>query len=61
MPKTNCAIDGESWNKRHIDHMTLTVKSKGRQNGGGACVATVEVNFFSAAFRVSFASMIWFK
>ena len=32
----------ESWNKRPIDHMTLTVKSKRRQNGGAACVATVE-------------------
>ena len=25
-----------------IDHMTLTVKSKRRQNGGAACIATVE-------------------
>ena len=31
----------KSW-KRHIDHMTLRVKSKRRQNGGAACVATVE-------------------
>ena len=28
--------------KKHIDHMTLRVKSKRRQNGGAACVATVE-------------------
>ena len=32
----------KSWNKRPIDHMTLTVKSKRRQNGAAACVATVE-------------------
>ena len=31
----------KSW-KKHIDHMTLRVKSKRRQNGGAACVATVE-------------------
>ena len=31
-----------SWNRRPIDHMTLTVKSKRRQNGGAACVATVK-------------------
>ena len=28
----------KSW-KKHIDHMTLRVKSKRRQNGGAACVA----------------------
>ena len=28
--------------KKHIDHMTLRVKSKRRQNGGAACVAAVE-------------------
>ena len=28
--------------KKHIDHMTLRVKSKRRQNGGATCVATVE-------------------
>ena len=31
----------KSW-KKHIDHMTLRVKSKRHQNGGAACVATVE-------------------
>ena len=31
----------KSW-KKHIDHMTLRIKSKRRQNGGAACVATVE-------------------
>ena len=31
----------KNW-KKHIDHMTLRVKSKRRQNGGAACVATVE-------------------
>ena len=31
----------KSW-KKHIDHMTLRVKSKRRQNGGAACVATFE-------------------
>ena len=31
----------KSW-KKHIDHMTLRVKSKRRQNGGAACVATVQ-------------------
>ena len=31
----------KSW-KKHIDHMTPRVKSKRRQNGGAACVATVE-------------------
>ena len=47
----------KSW-KKHIDHMTLRVKSKRRQNGVAACVVPVEcvlrhvtlVNFFSAAF-----------
>ena len=38
---------GNNWKKtqkwkKHIDHMTLRVKSKRRQNGGAACVATVE-------------------
>ena len=31
----------KSW-KKHIDYMTLRIKSKRRQNGGAACVATVE-------------------
>ena len=31
----------KSW-KKHIDHMTLRVKSKRRQNGGAVCVAAVE-------------------
>ena len=31
----------KSW-KKHINHMTLRVKSKRRQNGDAACVATVE-------------------
>ena len=31
----------KSW-KKHIDHMTLRIKSKRRQNGGAACVATVQ-------------------
>ena len=30
-----------SW-KKHIDHMTLRVKSKRRQNGGAPCVAADE-------------------
>ena len=29
----------KSW-KKHIDHMTLRLRSKRRQNGGAACVAT---------------------
>ena len=31
----------KSW-KKHIDHMTLRVKSKRRQNGVTACVVPVE-------------------
>ena len=33
--------DTKSW-KKDTDHMTLRVKSKRRQNGGDACVATDE-------------------
>ena len=39
--KVTIARRHKSW-KKHIDHMTLRVKLKRRQNGGAACVAAVE-------------------